>query len=802
MGDANSLYNRACLAKNPEVAVSLLHQAAGLGSADAMARLGWCHFSGSCGVPKDMCHAFTWHYKYAGDMFSALTTWEILADQMGDPAATCCVGWCYQFGLGAERDVRRAVGLYRRAMGRVESSAVAAMHMAICHLHGEGVYRDPAIAATLLLSRAGENVDALAYLGWCHLHGCGVPKDAAKAVDILSRAVASGGGRAMVFLAECHAVGAGVCLDDSRAEQLFAKAVDCDGGPEAFGELGLLYHLLCRQQAERNGTAAETAEQRAAIMFEKGASAGDPIAMFHLGVCLRDARGVERSLPRSVGWLEKAARIGHSGAAKVLAGFSRFLSGIPLAAASSVDRKESECEAELELREVEELTQRVPELTKQVEELESQNVVLQYQIMKRATIDIMRKEISERHKSIIDTMASLISANISNFEVEILLGAGSNAAAFQVIYPHNTVRTPMVMKVIFNWDGSINQRQTLVRKNYMTECVILSLFPRHENIIHPLGVIVAPELPAHFIEKIPPSMNVYRELSRHKTLAILMPYGGIPLSSFLSSLLEVTPGRKAQVVLEILVQGLSAIMHLESHRVIHRDIKEDNILVDPDSKRLTLIDFGEAVVANSGNDAADLEVTLQPYDSAWGNIGTMPPELRLLGAAQARAPGGHSTFSYSKCDSFSLALTFYNALLPASNKFIGSEACSSGPFSTATLLASFPVSFCNCSPAAASATLSTTNKTTMTTTTSTISGGGGTASVVTTTSSTTTTTTTATTSTPGHQQQHHHPEDQAHGNHGEVIVTVLAGMMDPNRSSRVSASDAHSMLRPYHHHSS
>ncbi|KAH3714041.1 hypothetical protein Pelo_19451 [Pelomyxa schiedti] len=68
---------------------------------------------------------------------------------------------------------------------------------------------------------------------------------------------------------------------------------------------------------------------------------------------------------------------------------------------------------------------------------------------------------------------------------------------------------------------------------------------------------------------------------------------------------------------------------------------------------------------------------------------SLPAKRR--GSRFARA-GGHGAFSYSKCDSFSLALALYDALLPASNKFIGSEACSRCHFSTATLRASFPLS--------------------------------------------------------------------------------------------------------------
>ncbi|KAH3731695.1 hypothetical protein Pelo_17473 [Pelomyxa schiedti] len=172
----------------------------------------------------------------------------------------------------------------------------------------------------------------------------------------------------------------------------------------------------------------------------------------------------------------------------------------------------------------------------------------------------------------------------------------------------------MVMKIIFNWENT--PQQALLQSKYMTECIILSLVPDHPNVIHPLGALVIPCMSAEFVES-PCAWNLF-------------------------------------------FQGLHAICHIESHFIVHRDIKGDNILIDPETGKLTLIDFGES------QHCPNMEVHQSAMSPPWGNTGTMPPELSLFLKRITRGTSG--VFSYSKCDSFALALTFWNALLPQSHR--------------------------------------------------------------------------------------------------------------------------------------
>ncbi|KAH3731421.1 hypothetical protein Pelo_17747 [Pelomyxa schiedti] len=369
------------------------------------------------------------------------------------------------------------------------------------------------------------------------------------------------------------------------------------------------------------------------------------------------------------------------------------------------------------------LEKSVADLTFQNREL--QNRTAQLENLCNQSVDNLNKSLKEEvdrstsFQNTINTMVSLISATASHFRVEKLLGTGSNGAAFHVKYftafdnnssseamsgalatssktaKETTATTKrgrdLVMKVLFNFEN-ISQ-QTMLRQKYMAECATLALVPSHPNVIHPLGAIVTPCLPDEFVEKIPPSQLYFREMCRLKSLAILMPHAGITLSVFLSSLLQPTYPSKTnekmvKAVHSLFVQGCKAIQHIESHSIAHRDIKQDNILVDPESGKLTLIDFGEAQQCCPPNMEMTITATTQP----WGNTGTMPPELSMFLKRMRMTGATRGSFSFSKCDSFALALTFWDALLPQSHRFFGSQMNQDmSTFLTQSLLSHFPV---------------------------------------------------------------------------------------------------------------
>ncbi|KAH3731565.1 hypothetical protein Pelo_17604 [Pelomyxa schiedti] len=333
--------------------------------------------------------------------------------------------------------------------------------------------------------------------------------------------------------------------------------------------------------------------------------------------------------------------------------------------------------------EIEELKQQIAFLVSEVEEEthrteDAKRMIQQLQDEKRAMQNKYNADVAG-YQHMVESMTSLISADITDFTLGRLLGTGASAAAFTVHFHRNTTSGPpggtglqastmtegttMVMKVLFNWEST--ERQTILRQKYMAECVTLASFPHHPNVIHPLGAIVIPRLPDEFMESLPKDRTFFREIS---------------VNSFFQ-------GNIDEVAVDTFRQALKAVHHIESNSIVHKDIKEDNILVDPETRKLTLIDFGEAQRCLNTN----LDSMVSPTTQPWGNAGTMPPELSTLLRNLVKTNRA-AIFSYSKCDSFALALTFYDALLPPEHKFIGSRMNGNmWQFTTQALVSGFPI---------------------------------------------------------------------------------------------------------------
>ncbi|KAH3723414.1 sel1 repeat family protein [Pelomyxa schiedti] len=630
------MYSQYGLTRDSTKGLSLLQQAIDCGSTEAMSVLASCYLGGK-NVAKDVYKALQWYraadnpdgrwlvgetYVLDHDMDKAVRVWTMAA-AMGNVYCKYRLGWFYQHGVGVECDQLKAVSLFNDVT-RVK----------------------PGYSWTL---------------GVCYLRGEGVPRDWAKAVSLFKQ-------------------GLGVDMDLNKASVMFGQ---CDEyGARLLGELG----VFCQR-----GDCGAMDKALAVKYFRMAAVGGDPVSMFHLGVCLRDGDGIECDMDESRRWLEDAALFGYRGASKIL---------------YPPDMQQSNV--------VEALKQQIQSLQKSVADLTDRchhtETILAQERISVANLNKSLKEEVDRSTSfqdIINTMTALLSATASDFRVEKLLGTGSNAAAFKVQYltafDHSisnsadmSTPTPsssalatssskakeeeltmkrgryMVMKVLFNWENT--PQQTMLRQKYMAECATLSLLPNHPNVIHPLGAIVTPFLPAEFVEKIPRDKPFFREMCSHKSLAILMPHCGITLSAFLSPFLSKMDsnssnnGRMLEVAQSIFVQGCKAIQHIEAHSIVHRDIKQDNILVDPGSGEMTLIDFGEAQQCCPPN----MEMMITPTASTRGVSGSL--------------------FSFSKCDSFALALTVWDALLPQSHKFIGSAMNQyMSQFNTKSLLDHFSV---------------------------------------------------------------------------------------------------------------
>ncbi|MEG4848857.1 AAA family ATPase, partial [Microcoleus sp. F10-C6] len=119
-------------------------------------------------------------------------------------------------------------------------------------------------------------------------------------------------------------------------------------------------------------------------------------------------------------------------------------------------------------------------------------------------------------------------------------------------------------------------------------------FPRFNELVHFRNqYIIAKNL------NIPGSVKAYSLETYHNHYALVMEdFGGISLSSYLATLAsdsnEPLEGLPVNEFLPMAIQIANALDGLYRHRVIHKDLKPANILINPVSKEVKLIDFSIA----------------------------------------------------------------------------------------------------------------------------------------------------------------------------------------------------------------
>ena len=217
-------------------------QAAARGAPAAENALGFDYATGAAGLPHDDVQAVDWYRKAAlqnyakaevnlGDMYfyglggldknylQALS-WYLKASDQHNPGAEYRLGSMFEQGLGTDKDLQRAVSLYRNAAN-------------------DG-YPD------------GENL-----LGYLYATGSdGLPRDDAQAVEWYRKAAQQGSRKAEKNLADMYFHGRGVGnVDYAQAMAWYTKAAD-QGDPAAQEVLGYMYEKGLGTEAN-NGTAIQ-----------------------------------------------------------------------------------------------------------------------------------------------------------------------------------------------------------------------------------------------------------------------------------------------------------------------------------------------------------------------------------------------------------------------------------------------------------------------------------------------------------------------------------------------------------------
>ena len=193
-----------------------------------------------------------------------------------------------------------------------------------------------------------------------------------------------------------------------------------------------------------------------------------------------------------------------------------------------------------------------------------------------------------------------------------LIASGAYSKVYSSVNNDNTVIKKVVLVKEDDEYDDPEIEYTTIR-----ELAFLSLF-KHPNIVSKISQKIQGELPCY--------------------ADIKLKHAGIDLYDFASTLSRKQRGKHMTT---IAFQLIKALYYLEINNVIHGDIKPNNIMIDPKTLKVTLIDFGGCLF-----DASETESVI------WCSTkGFRPPE-HLKGSSQAYLVN-------SKNDVFSFGLSMF-----------------------------------------------------------------------------------------------------------------------------------------------
>lgn len=262
--------------------------------------------------------------------------------------------------------------------------------------------------------------------------------------------------------------------------------------------------------------------------------------------------------------------------------------------------------------------------------------------------------------------------NADDFKILSYLGDGQNGAVFKVKCNNSHHPNPnksYTMKISYNLDNDHFAQ-------HMSSFVFMK-FPRHSNTLHYFTMFVD-EIRDDFREYFSDSMKSKSQIvvrggkSRNrKSQYFVCEYLDMSLQQYLNEHFPNNEIIPQNVVIKILLDLTNANLHLYHHRIVHRDFKLDNILVEcyPDNPkqivRCVLSDFGTACeVDESFRFSITVSETGRALGDVWGNMAHIAPELHDSLNHALRAKKRHDVeLDYSKQYIFELGIIAYEIIL-------------------------------------------------------------------------------------------------------------------------------------------
>ena len=160
--------------------------------------------------------------------------------ELNDCYSTALLGYCYFWGYGVERDLKKAKQLYLESAAKNESTAQ--FRMGVIFFTGQGEGQNDETAFKWFTQAAEQNhSEALNALGVYYLNGYKpVKKNATKAADYFRRPAAKDSDRAKLNLGKMYLEESGVKKDTLKAVDLFNEIAK-EGDSHALNQLGYCY---------------------------------------------------------------------------------------------------------------------------------------------------------------------------------------------------------------------------------------------------------------------------------------------------------------------------------------------------------------------------------------------------------------------------------------------------------------------------------------------------------------------------------------------------------------------------------
>ena len=183
-----------------------------------------------------------------------------------------------------------------------------------------------------------------------------------------------------------------------------------------------------------------------------------------------------------------------------------------------------------------------------------------------------------------------------------------------------------------------------IGNRYEAEYDVLSELPPHANIMRFYTQFVAP-VPSFMVPDLPPAVREFMTTDSYgqqrarplPTQWAVFSWHTRTLADYLRAWHD-EHGRvlEPREAVRLATQLLDALIHLEDHHVVHRDLKLDNMMVDGDGT-LVLVDFGLATrTGDSG------QCMLVPGAAVTGNTEHTAPEVLAAARTLSRSGAGQA----------------------------------------------------------------------------------------------------------------------------------------------------------------